>query len=302
MLLPIIFAHSRWKVLLIAASLTAVSARFAFADPDSLTVDDEWFVAVARAESLVAGARAGGPIDSVSHHAVAEQMRLGTYVLGLLVGESISADTLLARPIRVTTSSDQPKRGWSSRVFRMTGVISAATGLLRLAASLSGVSPGTQRVLAYVGGSAAGISGIHRMRASPPGAASESVERIRMVGLESDLHDAVAETERGAESLWQDLRGMALDSCATRDQIVSLARRYANSLPAAEVLDSGVARTAAIARSCAQSPGLDPEGRERLTALATHLDETRELWQERRWLFERSRRNALDYLVATDHP
>jgi hypothetical protein len=77
-------------VLLIAAGVTAVSARFACADPDCLTVDDEWFVAVARAESLVAGAGSRGDIDSVAHHAVAEQIRLGTYVLGLLVRESVA--------------------------------------------------------------------------------------------------------------------------------------------------------------------------------------------------------------------
>ena len=43
----------------------------------------------------------------------------------------------------------------------------------------------------------------------------------------------IGETERAAELLWVELRSMALDSCATDEQVVWLARRYANALEGA---------------------------------------------------------------------
>jgi hypothetical protein len=160
-------------------------------------------------------------------------------------------------------------------------------------------------VLATIGGSAAGIASVfHRSsgdRSADP--VSASAEGLRTAGLESDLHDAVQQTERAAESLWQDLGGMALDSCSTGDQVVSLARRYTSTLPAAsEMFVADMARSSAIAHSCAQYPGFGQKARERFAALATHLDRMSAMWQERRWLFERSKNNALDYLVRVDHP
>jgi hypothetical protein len=158
-----------------------------------------------------------------------------------------------------------------------------------------------QSVVTYVGASAAGITGVFQRSKGPP--PSESVDGIQMVGLTSDLRDAIEENERAAALLWEELRSMTLDSCATGDQVVSLARQYTNAIPVATaLLDSRVARAAAIARSCAQHRGFDQKTRERFEALGTHLDAMGELWQERRWLFERSKRNALDYLVLLDRP
>jgi hypothetical protein len=299
-----IFAGSRWKALVVAAGLTAVAARSASAHPSTLTVDDAWFVTLARAESLLAGASAPSAIDSLDRVDVAAQIQLGVHVLGSLVLAGISADSLLDRPIKVARP-DPPKRGWGSRFFKVTGVISSATSLLHLAALLGGASPQTHTVLTYVGVSAAGITNVfHGSKGhAPSNQESESIERIEMVGLVSALRDAIQENERAAESLWQELRVMALDSCATGEQVVPLARHYTNAISAASVLfDSRVARSAAIARSCAQHPGFDKEARERFEALGAHLDAVGVLWQERRWLFERSSRNALDYLVLLDRP
>jgi hypothetical protein len=170
---------------------------------------------------------------------------------------------------------------------------------------LGGASPQTHSVLTYVGVTAAGITNVFdRSRGHPPSELeSKSTDRIEMVGLASDLRDAIQENERTAESLWQELRVMALDSCATGEQVVPLARHYTNAISSASVLfDSRLARSAAIARSCAQHPGFDKKTRERFEALGAHLDAVGVLWQERRWLFERSSRNALDYLVLLDRP
>jgi hypothetical protein len=94
---------------------------------------------------------------------------------------------------------------------------------------------------------------------------------------------------------------MALDSCATDEQVVRLARRYANALEGASVLvDHRVARSMAIARLCAECPEFTAESRERCGALASHLDALGAVWQERRWLIERSKRNTLDFLVLAD--
>ena len=68
------------------------------------------------------------------------------------------------------------------------------------------------------------------------------------------------------------------------------------------IVDLRVARTAAIARSCAECPGFATASRERCDALASHLGAVAELWHERRWLIERSKQNALDYLVLADRP
>lgn len=293
--------HPGWRALWIAAGWTAASVRLAAAHVESSTLDDDWYVAVARSESLLAEVRSATDIDSVDRAALAQQMRLGIYVLGTLVHAGTSADTLLAGPVVVAQPYEPPSRGWRNRIARATGVMSPVTSLLSLVASLGGASPGTQRALAYVGSSLAGIGGLFHRSKPDPSEPSGSVARFRTVGLESELHDSVQQTEGAAESLWQDLRGMVLDSCTTADQIGSLARRYANLLPAAtEVLHSGVARSAALAHSCSQHPGFDAKSRQRLGLLASRLDAVRELWQERQWLFERSRRNALDYLILVD--
>ena len=142
------------------------------------------------------------------------------------------------------------------------------------------------------------------MKAAPPSRpATNTIERMRTLDLETDLCASVDETEHAAVLLWVELRGMALDSCATDEQVVWLARRYANALQGASVIvDSRVARSLAIARSCAECPEFARESRERCEVLASHLDALGSLWQERRWLFERSKRNTLDFLVLADRP
>jgi hypothetical protein len=159
-------------------------------------------------------------------------------------------------------------------------------------------------VLSYVGGSAAGIGGVlDRWIAPPTSRPSANPDGRRTLDLETDLHDSIFETERAAAALWAELRPMALDSCSTEEQVVCLARRYTNALQAAAVLlDQRVARSAALARSCARCPAFVPESRERCRALASHLDVMDASWRERGWSFERSRRNALDYLVLADRP
>lgn len=299
MLQPIgnILAGQRRKAWVVAAALTAMSARSALGDTDPLTLDDHWYVAVARAESVLSEARVGVSLDSMDRAAIAEQMRLSIYVLGALVQGSISADTLLSGP----SASARPERGWRNRLAGIAGMVSGVTSLTSLITTRSASSQ-TQRALAWIGGSAAAIGGIFRRSRAPTEPASDSAERIRAVGLESDLHEAVQQNERAADALWRDLREMALDSCATTDQVVTLARHYANALPASEALRSGIARSSALARACAQYPGFDRRARNRFEELASHFAGISDLWQERRWLFERSSRNALDYLVLVDHP
>jgi hypothetical protein len=314
----ILLAGSRWKIVVAAAGvvaaavLAAAAARFASADAGggagALTLDDAWFVSLARAESLIAGAGAEAgarsDIDSLDRVAVAQQIRLGVSVLGSLVHASVSADTLLDRPIAARPSGP-PRRGWESRLLRVTGLVSAAASLLHLPASLGNAGPGSQRTLAWIGGSAAVIGHVVGRSKShlPSSPASGPIDRIRMVGLEADLRESIQETERAAESLWEEVQGMALDSCSTDDPIVTLARRYVNALGAASVtLDARLARSAETARMCAEDPGFDPQDRERLRALASHMDAVGALWRERQWLFERSRRNALDCLALLDRP
>jgi hypothetical protein len=297
-------AGSLWIALLVAAGGTAAAARSVSAEDGSLTLDDAWFVSLARAESLMSAAPARGEVDSADRTAVTGQIRLGVHVLGSLVHASIAADTLLAGPL-ATVQPPGPPRRWGHRVLRATGVISAAASLVHLLATLSGASSQTRRVLAYVGGSAAGVGGVldRWVARSPSRPATDPIEHAHTLDLESDLRDSVHETERAAELLWVELRGMALDSCATGERVVSLARRYANALHGASVLlDSRVARSAAIARSCAHCPGFTAESRERCGALASHLDAVAARWQERGWLVERSKRNALDFLVLADRP
>jgi hypothetical protein len=158
-------------------------------------------------------------------------------------------------------------------------------------------------VLSYVGVGASGITNVFNASRSRRPSAADPIDRIRLVGLESDLRRSLQETERAAESLYGELRDMALDSCATDQPTVPLALGYTNALPAATMLlDLRVSRSAEIARSCAEHPGFDQESRERLGKLASHLDSVGRVWRERRWLIERSHRNALEFLVFSDRP
>ena len=286
--------------MLVAAGGTAAGARSASAETGSHTLDDAWFVSLARAESLLSEASARREVDSSDHAAVAEQIRVGVHVLGSVVHASIAADTVLAGPLATMRPPEPPARRWN-RVLKATGVISAGASLVHLLATLSGASPETRSVLAYVGGSAAVFNRLMARRPSRP--AADPLERMHTLDLETDLRDSVHETERAAELLWVELRGMALDSCATGEQVVWLARRYANALEGTSVIiDSRMARSLAIARSCARWPGFAADSRERCEALASHLEAVGALWQERQWLFERSKRNMLDYLVLADRP
>lgn len=291
--------------MLVAAPGTAATARSVTAEAASLTLGDAWFVSLARAESLMCAASARGEVDSTDRAAVAEQIRLGVHFLGSVIQASVVADTVLAEPLATVPPPEPPARGWKYRVFKATGVISAVTSLVHLAATLSGASPQTRSVLGYVGGAAGGVSGVfNRLMARPASRpATDPIERMQTLDLETDLRDSIHETEFAAELLWVELRGMALDSCATDEQAVWLARRYANALQGTSVIiDTRMATSLAIALSCAQHPGFAAESRERCGALASHLDAVGELWQKRRWLFERSKRNTLDYLVLADRP
>jgi hypothetical protein len=291
--------------LLVAAAGTAATARFAAAETASLTLDDAWFVSLARAESLMCAASARGEVDSTDRAAVAEQIRLGVHVLGAVIQASIAADTVLAKPLATILPPEPPAHRWQYRVFKVTGVISAVASVVSLVATLSGASPQTRSVLGLVGGSAAGVSGVfNRLTARPPSRPEmDPIERLHTLDLETDLRDSVHETEIAAELLWVELRGIALDSCATQEQAVWLARRYANALQGTSVIiDSRMVASLAFARSCAQCPRFAAESRERCGALASHLDAVSALWQERRWLIELSKRNTLDYLVLADHP
>ena len=295
-------AGSLWIGLLVLTGGTVAVARTALAGADSLNLDEAWFASLARAESLMSAASSRGEIDSTDRASVVEQIRIGVHVLGSVVQASIAADTVLAGPLAMVWPPEPRAR--EHKLLRATRVVSAVAGLVHVLATLSGAGPHMRRVLAYVGGSAAGVGGVLKLRARPPsGPATDNVERMYVLGLETDLLDSVHETERAAELLWVELRGMALDSCATDEQVVSLARRFANALQGASVLvDSRVARSLGLARLCAECPGFAAESRERCGALASHLDALGALYRERRWLFERSKRNTLDYLVLADRP
>jgi hypothetical protein len=293
-----------WIALLVTAG-TASPTRSVAAGGASLPLDDAWFVSLAYAESLVLVATARGEVDSTARTAVTGQIRLGVHVLGAILHAGVVADTLLAEPLATGASWEPPARGWAYRVFKATGVISALAGIVHLAASLAGASPQTRSVLGYVGGSAAGVSGLLNrwMARPPPRPEAATLERAHTLDLETDLSTSVHQTEFEVELLWRELRSIALDSCATDDQAVRLARRYTSGLHRTTgILDSRIAASLAIAGSCVQHPGLAPESRERCAALASHLDAVRGEWQKRQWLFERSKRNTLDYLVVADRP
>ena len=84
---------------------------------------------------------------------------------------------------------------------------------------------------------------------------------------------------------------------------MQVARRYASALhEASMIVDLRVSRSAAIARACVECPGFEARSHERCEALASHLNAVTELWHERRWLLERSKQNALDYLTLADRP
>ena len=295
-------AGALWIGLLVLTGGTFAAARFVSAETDSLNLDEAWFSSLARAESLMSAASSRGEVDSTDRAAVVEQIRIGVHVLGSVVQASITADTVLASPL-ATVRPTPPAR--EHRILRATRVVSAVAGLVHVLATLSGAGPQTRGVLAYVGGSTAGVGGVLNVfMARPPSRpATDSIERMHALALEADLLDSVQGTERAAELLWVDLRSMALDSCATDEQVVWLARRFANALQEVSVfVDSRMARSLAIARSCAECPGFAAESRERCGTFAAHLDALGALWQERRWMFERSKRSTLDYLILADRP
>ena len=295
-------AASLWIALLAAAGIAA-PARSVSAEADSLTLDDAWFASVARAESLMCEVSVRGVVDSTDRAVVAEQIQVGVHVLGSVVLASIAADTVLAKPLATARPNEPPDRRWPRRIFKATGVISALASLFHGVAALSGASPQTRSVLAYVGGSAAGVSGVFGRWPARPLSTANPIERTHLLDLETDLRDCVYGTEIAAEMLWAELRSMALDSCATSEQVVWLARRYANALQESSVIiDSRVVRSLCLARSCAESPGFTAESRERCGALASQLDAVIASWQERRWLIERSKKNTIDYLVLADRP
>jgi hypothetical protein len=290
---------------LLAAAATASPTPPDTAEAASLTLDDAWFVSLARAESLMCVASARGEADSSDRAAVVEQILIGVHVLGSVIQAGVEPDTVLARPLATVVPPERPARRRQYSVFKVTGVISAVTSIVQLVATLSGAGPKTRSVLGLVGGSAAGVSGVFNRLTSGPSSrpATDPIERLHTLDLETDLRDSVHETEIAAELLWAELRGMALDTCATEEQVVGLARRYANALQETSVIiDSRMVASRAIARSCAQCPRFAAESRERCGGFASQLDAVGALWQERRWLFERSKRNTLDYLVLADRP
>jgi hypothetical protein len=251
----------------------------------------------------MAGASCRGVVDSVDRAAVVEQVRIGIHLLDRVVCASVAADTVLESPLASARPHVPPAHRWGHRILMAVGGVSAVASLVHLLAP--GASPQTRSVLTYVGGSAAGVAGVfNRLLAGPPNRpATDTTERMHTLDLETDLYASVDETEHAAMPLWVELRGMALDSCATDQQAVWLARRYVNALEGASVIvDARAARSAAIARSCAACPGFAGESRARCEALASHLDALGALWQERGWLLERSKRNTLDFLVLADRP
>jgi len=295
---------SVWIGVLVVTVGTAAGGRAASADTTSPTLDDAWFESLARSESLISVAASRGQIDSTDGAAVAAQIEIGVDVLGAIVFASVVADTVLTRPL-ATAFPREPHASRGRAILRATGVISAIATLGHLLAGASGASPRMGSVLGLIGGSAAGVSGVFgawtaHSRAPPE---KDSVERMRALGLETDLRVSIRETEQAAEPLWTELRAMALDSCATNGQPVAIARRYANALEATTlIVEQHVARTLAIARSCSECPQLAPESRERCGALASHLDTLVAAWHERSWLLERSKRNTLDFLILADRP
>ena len=289
--------------MLILTGGTVAVARSAPTGADSLDLDEVWFTSLARAESLVSAASSRGAFDSTDRAAVVEQIRIGVHVLGSFVQASIAADTVLAGPLVTVPPPEPPARGRG--IQRAMRVLSAAASLVHVLATLGGAGPQTRAVLAYVAGSTAGVGGVMTALTPrpPPQPSMDNSERIRAFDLGTDLLDSVNGTERAAELLWVELRSMALDSAATDEQVVWLARRYANALQGASTLvDSRVATSLAIARSCAECPGFVAESRDRCGALASHLDAVGALWQERVWLLERAKRNTLDYLILADRP
>lgn len=282
---------------------SSAGTRAAAAESRSLRLDDAWFTSLARAESLLSAAKSRGVVDTADHAAVVEQIRIGVHVLGSVVCASIAADSLTAGPFATARPPESLSRRWQHRVLAAVGGISVAASLVHLLTTMNAATPQTSRVLAYVGGSAAAVGGVltRWMAREPSRPATDTFERMRALGLETDLRVSVDETERAAEFLWEELRGMDLDSCATDRQRVRLARRYASALEQVSVLtDSRVSRSLSIARLCAAYPGFAGESRERSEALASHLEALDALWQQWRWLFERSKRNTLDYLVLVD--
>lgn len=246
-----------------------------------------------------------GVADSTARAAVVAQIRIGVRVLDRFVSASIVADTVLASPLATVRPREPTTHRWGHRILMATGGISAVASVVHLLTTLGGASAQTGSVLAILGGSAAGVSGVfsHVMTGGPSRPATDTIARMHTLDLETNLCASVDETERAAASLWVDLHGMAADSCATEEQVVRLARRFANALQGASVIvDSRVARSLAIARSCAECPGFAMESRERCDALVSHLDALGALWQERRCLFERAKRNTLDFLVLADRP
>lgn len=296
-------AGSLWIVWVVLSVGTAAATRPVAAKADSRSLDEAWFAILAPAESLMSVASCRGEVDSTDRAAVVEQIRLGVQVLGSFVRAAVAADTMLAGPL-ATARPHKPPAGVHG-ILKAAGVISAAAGLMHVIASLSSASAPTRSVLGYVGGSAAGVGGVLSALiarpSSPP--AMDNIDRMHALDLETDLRASIYETERAAESLWEDLQGMALDSCVTDQQIAWLARRYVNALQEASVfVDSRVTGTAANAWSCAEHPGFTAKSREHCGAFASHLDTVDAMWQERRWLVERSKRNTLDYLALTDRP
>jgi hypothetical protein len=251
----------------------------------------------------MAEASCRGVVDSVDRAAVVEQIRIGVHLLDRVVCASVAADTVLERPLASVRPPEAPAHRWRHRILTALGGISAVAGLVHLLAT--GASPQTRSVLAYVGGSAAGVGGVFSRLATGSSSrpAMDTTERMHTLDLEADLYASVDETEHAALLLWAELRGLALDSCATDEQAVWLARRYVNALEVAStIVDSRIARSSAIARSCGERPGFAGESRERCEVLASHLDALGALWQERRWLLERSKRNTLDFLALADRP
>jgi hypothetical protein len=289
--------------LVILAGGTVGVAQSAPTGADSLSLDEIWFSSLARAESIVSAASSRGEVDSTDRAAVVEQIRIGVHVLGSFVQASIAADTVLAGPLVTVRPPEPPARGRG--IQRATRVLSAVASLVHVLATLGGAGPQARAVLAFVAGSTAGMGGVMTALTArpPPQSIMDNSERMRAFDLGTDLIDSVHGTERAAELLWVELRSMALDSSATDEQVVWLARRYANALQGTSVLvDSRVATTLAIVRSCAECPGFVAESRDRCGALASHLDAVGALWQDRAWLLERAKRNTLDYLILTDRP
>jgi hypothetical protein len=275
------------------------------AEARTRTLEEAWYASLVRAESLLSLSSMQAGNEDDAGVAVTEQVRIGVHVLGSALEASVAADTLLAAPLATMPHPGPAAGGWRRISLGATRLVTTAASLGQLLIGSRGGSPRARSVLGWVAGSAAVLGSVlHRWIArSPTGQSADANVCMYALDLESDLRASIHETERSAESLWSELRGMALDSCATREQVVRLARRYANVLQEASVvIDSRVARSRTIARSCAACPGLNEDSRERCEALASHLEAVGAQWQERTWLIERSKRNTLDYLILADRP